>query len=96
MPVERVGGTAERAVASVLGQEAPFGFELIMVSADPLPEQAGVRNVVERNRNPATRRNRAVSEAAGEILAFIDDDAIASPGWLAGAVDFLEIGRAHV
>jgi glycosyltransferase involved in cell wall biosynthesis len=50
----------------------------------------GVRNVIEPNRNPATRRNRAVSEAAGEILAFIDDDAIADVEWLATAVAYLD------
>jgi glycosyltransferase involved in cell wall biosynthesis len=95
MPVERVGGDAERAVASVLRQETPFPFELIVVSAAPVEDlvRAGVRNVVEPNRNPATRRNRAVSVAAGEILAFIDDDAIAAPHWLANAVAFLDEHR---
>lgn len=96
MPVERVGGDAERAIASVLTQEAGFPFELIVVSAEPLtlpatlPADARVRNVVERNRNPATRRNRAVSVAKGEILAFIDDDAIAHPRWLATAAAYLD------
>ena len=91
MPVERLGGDAERAIASVLDQQAPFRFELIVVSAEALPlPQDGVRNVVEINRNPATRRNRAVSVAAGEILAFIDDDARAAPGWLASAAAFLD------
>ena len=92
MPVERLGGLAERAIASVLEQRVDFSFELLVVSAEPLPQplQTGVRNVVEPNRNPATRRNRAVSESAGEILAFIDDDAIASPGWLASAVAYLD------
>ncbi len=92
MPVERVGGDAERAIASVLNQEAAFPYELIVVSAAPLPECArtGVRNVVEANRNPATRRNRAASVAEGELLAFIDDDAIADPHWLANAVRYLD------
>jgi len=92
MPVERIGGDAERAIESVLRQEAPFPFELILVSAAPLAIEfgTGVRNVIEPNRNPATRRNRAVSEAAGEILAFIDDDAIADAGWLATAVAYLD------
>jgi glycosyltransferase involved in cell wall biosynthesis len=92
MPVERVGGDAERAIESVLRQAAPFEFELIVVSAAPLPEPAEtrLRNVVEGNRNPATRRNRAVSVAGGEILAFIDDDARAEPGWLANAVAYLD------
>lgn len=92
MPVERIGGDAERAIESVLRQEAPFPFELILVSAAPLAMQVGtaLRNVIEPNRNPATRRNRAVSEAEGEILAFIDDDAVAEAGWLATAVAYLD------
>jgi glycosyltransferase involved in cell wall biosynthesis len=92
MPVERIGGDAERAIASVLNQEAPFAFELIVVSAEPLalPAETRLRNVVEGNRNPATRRNRAASVATGEILAFIDDDAIADPHWLASACAYLD------
>jgi glycosyltransferase involved in cell wall biosynthesis len=92
MPVERVGGDAERAISSVLAQEVPFRFELIVVSAEPLAQftTTGVRNVIEPNRNPATRRNRAVSTAAGEILAFIDDDATADPQWLAKACAYLD------
>jgi glycosyltransferase involved in cell wall biosynthesis len=92
MPVERIGGDAERAIASVLRQEAPFPFELILVSAAPLELEIGngVRNVIEPDRNPATRRNRAVSEARGEILAFIDDDAVADAGWLVTAVAYLD------
>ena len=92
MPVERLGGVAERAIASVLNQQASDPFELILVSAEPLslPSDNRVRNVVEPDRNPATRRNRAVSVASGEILAFIDDDAEAHPRWLATAVGWLE------
>jgi glycosyltransferase involved in cell wall biosynthesis len=91
MPVERVGGDAERAIESVLRQAAPFDFELIVVSAAPLPGFGDrLRNVVETNRNPATRRNRAVSEASGEVLAFIDDDARAEEGWLTTAVAYLD------
>jgi len=92
MPVERVGCDAERAIESVLRQAAPFDFELIVVSAAPLgmPTDDRLRNVVETNRNPATRRNRAVSEATGEVLAFIDDDARAEDGWLANAIAYLD------
>ena len=92
LPVERIGGDAERAIASVLRQQAPFAFELIVVSAEPLKMDAEtrVRNVVEPNRNPATRRNRAASVAGGEILAFLDDDAVADPHWLASACAYLD------
>ena len=96
MPVERLGGDAERAIESIRGQEAPFPFELILVSAERLAQRNDerVRNVVEPNRNPATRRNRAVSEARGEILAFIDDDAVADPLWLSTACAFLDANPA--
>lgn len=92
VPVERLGGDAERAISSVLAQEAAFAFELIVVSAHPLgmPAETRVRNVVEPNRNPATRRNRGVSVAVGELLAFLDDDAIADPHWLATAAAWLD------
>jgi glycosyltransferase involved in cell wall biosynthesis len=92
MPVERIGGDAERAMESVLRQVAPFDFELIVVSAAALPvgPDNRLRNVVEGDRNPATRRNRAVSEAKGEVLAFLDDDARAEPGWLANAVAYFD------
>lgn len=87
IPVERIGGSAERAIASVLQQDAPFPFEVIVVSAKPLAlaGETRVTNVVEANRNPATRRNRAVSASSGEILAFMDDDATADVRWLAHA-----------
>jgi glycosyltransferase involved in cell wall biosynthesis len=92
MPVERLGGDADRAIASVLAQEAPFPFELIVVSAAPLQRdgEIRVRNVVEPDRNPATRRNRAASVATGEVLAFIDDDATADRRWLATACAYLD------
>lgn len=92
MPVERTAGDAERAIRSVLQQHAPFEFELIAVSAAQLqgPPDSRFINLVEGNRNPATRRNRAASVARGEILAFIDDDATAEPGWLATAVTYLD------
>lgn len=92
MPVERTGGDAQRAITSVLSQEAPFAFELIVVSAAPLdlPAETRITNVTEPNRNPATRRNRAASVAKGEVLAFIDDDATADPRWLATACAYLD------
>ena len=52
MPVERIGGDAERAIASVLEQEPPFPFELIVVSAEPLDAA---------RRDPRTERRRAES-----------------------------------
>jgi glycosyltransferase involved in cell wall biosynthesis len=92
MPVERIGGDAERATRSILDQKVPFPFELIVISAAPVAPAGDnrVRNVLVEDRNPATRRNRAVSVAQGEILAFMDDDAQAAPEWLATAVAWLD------
>ncbi|MBV9496524.1 MAG: glycosyltransferase [Acidobacteria bacterium] len=92
MPVERIGGDAERAIASVAKQDATFPFELVVISAEALalPSEIRVRNVVEPDRNPATRRNRAVSASTGELLAFIDDDAIADPSWLRTAAAYFD------
>jgi glycosyltransferase involved in cell wall biosynthesis len=63
---------------------------VVSASALTLSPDNRVRNVVETNRNPATRRNRAASEARGEILAFIDDDAEAADGWLETACKYLD------
>jgi len=45
-------------------------------------QDARIRYVVEREPGIAHARNRALAEARGEYLAFIDDDAWADPGWL--------------
>jgi len=42
-----------------------------------------VRYVVEPTRNIALARNRSVHEAAGQFIAFLDDDEEAHPDWLA-------------
>lgn len=42
----------------------------------------GVRYILELQPGLDNARNRAMREARGEIVAFIDDDAIADPGWL--------------
>lgn len=92
MPVERIGGDAERAIASVLEQEAPFPFELIVVSAEPLrwPAETRVMNIVVADRNPAVRRNRGVAASSGELLAFIDDDARAARDWLVTSASYFD------
>ncbi|UVC11648.1 glycosyltransferase [Rhizobium sp. TH2] len=44
----------------------------------------GVRYVLEKQIGLNFARNRALAEARGEILAFIDDDAVADVNWLNG------------
>jgi glycosyltransferase involved in cell wall biosynthesis len=37
----------------------------------------------EKNTGPAGARNRGWQEASGDLIAFIDDDCVPTPGWLA-------------
>ena len=41
-------------------------------------------------RNPALRRNLASRRAKGRVLAFLDDDAEAEPGWVAAGLRALD------
>ena len=79
----------ERALESVVGQVAAPD-EILVV--DNAPSRDVTRQLV-RGRFPAVRyvaepvpgldfaRNRALAEAHGDIVCFLDDDAVAAPDW---------------
>jgi hypothetical protein len=73
--------------------DAP-SFEVLVASAlAPAPVSGGPFSltwIAVEDSNPALRRNRAARQARGSILAFVDDDAEAEPGWLAAGVAALE------
>jgi glucosyl-dolichyl phosphate glucuronosyltransferase len=52
----------------------------------PLP----VRYVYEARPGSSYARNRAVEEAAGDFILFLDDDAVAEPDWAVEIVDEIE------
>lgn len=74
--------------------EGQFGFCVVVAdndgnqSAREVVLEAGktaahdVTYAVEPRRNIALVRNRALAHARGDLVAFIDDDEIPSPGWL--------------
>lgn len=72
-----------RAVASLRGQR-PALEEILVVdnndqpAIEPLP---GVRIVHEPVQGLDFARNTALREAGGDVVAFLDDDAVADPGW---------------
>lgn len=85
-----------RTVGALLRQDfAPY--EVIVVdngSSDGTPEavaalgNAGVTCVREAVRGPAAARNRGVGEASGDVIAFIDDDAVPASDWAAVIGEF--------
>jgi glycosyltransferase involved in cell wall biosynthesis len=82
-----------KAIASVVGQDMPASeYELIIVdnkSTDDTAEVAAsfaapnVRYIHEPQLGLCFARNTGWRNAAGTYVAYLDDDAIAEPGWLA-------------
>ena len=61
------------------------GFEVVVV-ADPrglaVAGDFPVKTVAFAGRNISTARNLGIAAAAGDVVAFIDDDAVPEPQWL--------------
>ncbi len=78
-----------RAVASLREQQS-MPEEVLVVdnndvpAVEPLP---GARIVHEQVQGLDFARNRALREAGGDVVAFLDDDAVADPGWAAALRD---------
>lgn len=86
--------TLPRTLQSLALLRGPYKFEVLIVngpSTDGTTEfLAGVDNVrVFSNDeiNLAISRNIAIANAAGEYIAFIDDDAVPEPDWLTLLID---------
>jgi GT2 family glycosyltransferase len=59
-----------------------------------LPEVQNLREIVQPNSGPAAARNNGANQAAGEFLAFVDDDCQPHPDWLARLAGQLEVTPA--
>ncbi|MDO5529684.1 MAG: glycosyltransferase [Paracoccus sp. (in: a-proteobacteria)] len=76
-------GWLAQCLAALALQDHP-SFEIVLVSD---PEGLAVRPDLPLKRaafdepNISQARNRGIAEASGEIIAFIDDDAVAEPVW---------------
>ncbi|MEJ6393322.1 glycosyltransferase [Gymnodinialimonas sp. 2305UL16-5] len=73
-----------------LSQQCRSGCEVIVVadpaglaSARSLPFADRLKLVDQDGPNVSRARNAGLSQAAGQVVAFIDDDAIAEPTWVA-------------
>ncbi len=78
-------GCLSRCIASLCQQDHPH-LEIVIV-ADPASVEAVARTglraklIAFDEPNLSDARNLGLVAAAGEIVAFIDDDAVAEPGW---------------
>jgi glycosyltransferase involved in cell wall biosynthesis len=89
-------------IASILEQEyPPEDYEVIVVddgstdgTRDSLSEIPGLRVIGKEHSGPYHSRIIGVGEARGEILALIDADCTAPPGWLKNIRIGLEESRA--
>jgi glycosyltransferase involved in cell wall biosynthesis len=92
-------GGALAAVRSVLAQKDAPALEIILVDndanqsgkaiADQLAREAGqtpFTYAVEPAAGVANARNKAVGLARGTFIAFLDDDEVATPNWLANLI----------
>ena len=81
-----------RLVGSLLPLQAATPFELLVVDNAPSDERTasvcaeneGVSYVREPVAGLNFARNRAIAQARGDVVAFLDDDVVVHPGWLAG------------
>ncbi len=79
------------------GSARPVVAELA-AEAHPVPE-GGPTITYRHEPTPGivAARNRALSDAAGDVLVFLDDDEVALPGWPGGLLDVMaETGAALV
>jgi len=98
-------GFLKDSIKAVSEQQTDFEYEVLVVDNNSSDDTksvvedmcrlySNVRYIHEPNQGLSYARNRALHEAAGEIIAYTDDDGLAQPGWLQGLID--EFGDTQV
>ena len=92
VPVYNRAGEIEEFLSSFSDQDSKTGFEIIIVddgSTDELQEvldsyaaKLKIRYFYQQNQGPGAARNRGMSEAAGELMVFIDSDCTVPPNYI--------------
>jgi glycosyltransferase involved in cell wall biosynthesis len=84
--------TLSRCLDSVLPLQQKYGFELLVIDNAPSDDATAklvkgfptVRYILEQRPGLDFARNRAVAEAIGNLIAYLDDDVVVDSGWFAG------------
>jgi glycosyltransferase involved in cell wall biosynthesis len=98
VPVRNTPDPLAACLASLAGQHLDHGHaEIIVVDNGSTVSLAavkaahpGVRFLAEATPGPGPARNRGIAAATAPVLAFIDADCRAAPGWLQAAVNAVE------
>jgi GT2 family glycosyltransferase len=74
---------------SLLAQRAGIQYEIVVVDdGGGVPQRPGVRYVVHPQRGGLNAaRNAGIREARAPLIAFVDDDVLVPPDWLAALVE---------
>ncbi|HEU5033457.1 MAG TPA: glycosyltransferase [Mycobacteriales bacterium] len=105
IPTHRRPQSLRRALEGLAGQQADFRWDVVVVDNDAdgsaqLAVAAAARSglpvtyVAEARAGAAYARNTGVDIGTGAVLAFLDDDVMPQPGWLAAVAAPVLAGRA--
>src|SRR5216683_4146174 len=79
----------DRCLAAVADLRYPNQFDVLVVDNAPSDQRGravamkrSARYIVEPVAGLSRARNRGASECGSDLIAYIDDDAVAEPGWL--------------
>lgn len=93
VPTRDRAGYLDVTLRSLRSQDLAEPYELIVVddgaseAVAELAERSGARLVRPAGRGPNTARNAGIEAAAAELVALVDDDTDAPPGWLRAIVE---------
>src|SRR6204780_1626276 len=89
-----------RRLITSLAPEIATGSREIIIAENGTPapmqlslEGAPLRHLHEPRSGKCRIQNRAIAEASGELLVFLDDDLVVAPGYLAAVEQFFDIHR---
>lgn len=109
VPTYRRAASLDRLLAGLARQRGAPSFEVLVVDNDPARSARAVvvawarrglmipePDLAESTPGAAAARNTGLRRARAPIVAFLDDDVVPAPDWLAGIYEPLATGRAGV